>query len=247
MKIAEIINEANGRREFLKKAGGLGLGIAAASAIPKTAQAGQYQPYDEIIKDRDSFERIWVPRYNDLQEKADRILKKLVVAAGPKYNEKFKDLEIKIVSDQRYAIANPEEQTVSLDLTVFWDASDEVLAVVIAHELGHIALDHTFTDIDVVKHSEAEKYRLAAVARQEELDADAFSIMLAKKLGYNKAVVFKFVHQQIEEYKYYETLLSHPNSSHPTFQQRINNARKLGFQLSQGGMQQMRTLITHLS
>jgi predicted Zn-dependent protease len=109
------------------------------------------------------------------------------------------------------------------------------LAIAIGHELGHIALGHTGTA------SSPEQ------SRKDELNADAFAIRLGKALGYNKAGLFKFMHVKKGEYDYMNLIASQPNSSHPNFNQRANQAKKQGFQLSKGGVQQMNTLMTHLA
>jgi Zn-dependent protease with chaperone function len=116
---------------------------------------------------------------------------------------------------------------------VFWDAPDDVLAFAIAHELGHIALGHV-GDVTPVQ------------SRKEELDADDFAVKLCKALGYNKAGLFKFIHNK-EAYFWTNLKSSSADSTHPNFDQRINRAKKQGFQLSKGGIQQMNTLMTHLA
>jgi hypothetical protein len=83
--------------------------------------------------------------------------------------------------------------------------------------------------------------------RKEEIDADDFAVRLCKALGYNKAGLFKFMHSKKENYAYYNLLASQPNSTHPSYDQRIKRAKKQGFQLSKGGVQQMNTLMTHLA
>jgi predicted Zn-dependent protease len=101
--------------------------------------------------------------------------------------------------------------------------------------LGHIALGHTGTAPSPEQ------------SRKDELNADSFAIKLGKALGYNKAGLFNFMYSKKEDYNYANFRASQSNSSHPNYNQRIDNAKKRGFQLSKGGIQQMNTLMTHLA
>ena len=230
MFLNEIICEAPTRRDFLR-----GMGAAAAvAAVPGLAKAGEYKDLVKVPVDAGELQKVWVPRMTELQKRADQLLAKLIRAAGPQWAQRLQGTQVKVVSNENYAQSDSDNRRITIDLTVFWDAPEDTLAFVIGHELGHIAMDHG----DEVA---------PAQSRQEEHDADDFGIRLAKLLGYNKAEVFKFLHKQKSEYDYIEALSKSPNSTHPTYQQRINKARLNGFQLSQGGIQQMQTLTSHLA
>jgi hypothetical protein len=222
------VSEDITRRDMLK-------GLAGAAAVGATgAQAGQFIDYDKLIKDPE-LETVWVPRMQKLQQRSNVMLAKLVRTAGSAWSEQLKGTTIKVESNEQHIQADANERSVSIDLTVFWDAPEDVLAFAIGHELGHIALGHN----DVPSSPEQ--------SRKDESNADNFAVRLCKALGYNKAGVFKFLYAKKGEIENMNRLTSQPNSTHPTMTQRMDKARQQGFQLSKGGIQQMNTLLTHLA
>ena len=225
MRASEFIDEDINRRDLLK-------GVAGAAALGATGltKAGEYQDLETIKKEPD----VWMPRFEQLQQRSNGMLGKLMRAAGPEWAQSMKGATVRVMSNDQWVQGNAGNRTVSLDLTVFWDAPDSTLAFAIAHELGHIALAHN-DQPDPGK------------ARQEEMDADDFAIKLCRALGYNKVEMFKFLHQKQSDYDFYNNITKLPNSSHPSYDQRINRAGQKGFQLSKGGIQQINTLATHLA
>ena len=169
---------------------------------------------------------VWMPRFEQLQQRSNGMLGKLMRTAGPEWAQRLKGTIVRVMSNDQWVQGNAGNRTVSLDLTVFWDAPDSTLAFAIAHELGHIALAHN---------------------DQPDPGKDDFAIKLCRALGYNKVEMFKFLHQKQSDYDFYNSITKLPNSSHPSYDQRINRAKKQGFQLSKGGVQQMNTLMTHLA
>jgi hypothetical protein len=228
MRARDFIFEI-GRRDILK---GLA-GAAALSSVATGAQAGEYQ--DITRQDPEILVKVWAPRMQQLQQQSDGMLAKLIRTAGPQWAQQLQGATVAVKSNRQYIQSDPENRYISIDLTVFWDAPPDVLAFAIAHELGHIALGHT------------DEAPSAEKSRQDEMDADDFAVRLCKALGYNKAGVFQFMHTKKGELEYMKKLASQPNSTHPTYDQRMDRARQQGFQLSQGGVQQMNALITHLS
>jgi len=193
----------------------------------------KYQSIDALKKDPDTLANTWGPRITQLTARANSMLARLIKAAGPAWAKKLAGTTVVVESTDQYASATVQERVVTLDITVFWDAPDATLAVAIGHELGHIALAHGEI-INPVK------------GRQEEMDADSFGIRLAKILGYNTAELFRFMHSK-EEYDLENILSMHPDSSHPSYDQRIQRAKKQGFKLSKGGQQQIDALQQHLA
>ena len=225
MRANEFIDEDISRRDLLK-------GVAGAAALGATglAKAGEYQDLETLKKDPE----IWVTRIDQLQQRCNSMLGKLMRAAGPEWAQKLQGTKINVRSHDQWMQGNATDRAITIDISVFWDAPDEVLAFAIAHELGHIALDHA-------------GFSVPTQSRREELDADDFAIKLSKALGYNKAGLFKFLHQKQSDYDYINSITKLPNSNHPSYDQRINRAGQKGFQLSKGGVQQMNTLMTHLA
>ena len=224
MRAKEFINEDIKRRDLLK-------GVASAATLGATglAKAGEYQDLETLKKDPN----VWVPRIDQLQQRCNGMLGKLMRAAGPEWAQRLQGTKIYVSSNDQWVQGNATNRTISVDISVFWDAPDDVLAFAMAHELGHIALAHN-------------DQPNPALARQEEMDADDFAIRLSKALGYNKAGLFKFLHKKQSDYDFFNNITKQPNSSHPSYDQRINRADQKGFKLSKGGVQQMNTLMTHL-
>jgi len=231
MRAREFITEI-GRRDILKGLAGAA-GAAALGSMASTAQAGEYQ--DITKQDPQALVKIWAPRMQALQEKCNAVLAKLIRTAGASWAAPLQGATIGVKSNRQYIQSDPENRYISIDLTVFWDAPADVLTFAIAHELGHIALGH----VDDEPSPEQ--------SRKDEMDADDFAVRLCKALGYNKAGVFKFMHTKKGELEYMKKLASQPNSTHPTYDQRMDNARQQGFQLSRGGIEQMDALMTHLA
>ena len=231
MRARDFITEI-GRRDILKGLAGAA-GAAALGSMASNAQAGEYQ--DITKQDPDTLVKVWAPRMQELQQRCNGTLAKLIRTAGPSWANQLKGTTISVKSNRQYIQSDPENRYISIDLTVFWDAPQDVLSFAIAHELGHIALGH------LEDNPAPEK------SRQEEMDADDFAVRLCKALGYNKAGVFKFMHAKKGEMEYMRQLANQPNSTHPTYDQRMNRAQQQGFQLSKGGVEQMNALMTHLA
>lgn len=229
------------RRDMLKA---IGAGAVAAS-VPGISKAGEFTDVKGMaIYDPETVKKVWEPRWQELNQRSQAMLRKLIMAAGPEFANDLKGTRLRIRTNHNYAQASAITKDIVLDLSVFWDAPDAALAFAIAHELGHIAFDHINpADSD----DESEGLKSSAVSRQQELDADTFAVRLCKVLGYNKAEIFKFITQNEQEYRQLEKELQSPLSSHPTHKMRIDRARMNGFQLSKAGIDQMNALKSHLA
>ena len=231
------------RRGVLKA---IGAG-AAAAAVPGVAQAGPFVDVAALGKSKpEQAQKVWTPRYRELTARCQDIMRRLITAAGPKWAPLLKGTTIRVVSSDNYAQASAISRMIAIDLSVFWDAPDAALAFTIAHELGHIALEHGVgTDDESADYK--TQLRVAAQYRQDELNADEFAVRICKVLGYNKAEVFKFIAQNEAELQMFDLLTQSPTSTHPSQKTRIERARMNGFQLSRGGIEQMNVLKQHLA
>ena len=207
--------------------------IQEDGAVVPAAPTKKYQDLATLQKDPDALVNTWAPRLNQLQSRCNTMLARLIKAAGPKYAPQLLGTKIDVRSTEQYVQANAEDRSIIIDITVFWDAPDATLAVAIGHELGHIALKHMGTPTP-------------QQSRKDEFDADDFGIRLARALGYNTAELFKFMHDK-EDYAFTNAISKMPNSTHPSYDQRIERAKKSGFQLSKGGQQHIDALQQHLA
>lgn len=198
-----------------------------------TTPAKKFQSLDTLQKDPQALVTTWAPRLDQLQARSNAMLSRLIQAAGPQYARQLAGTTVTVRSTDQYLQATPEDRSIIIDITVFWDAPDATLAVGIGHELGHIALGHVGTPTP-------------QQSRKDEFSADDFGVRLAKLLGYNTAELFKFMHSK-EEYDWTNLISSQPSSTHPNYQQRIDRAKKAGFKLSKGGQQQIDALQQHLA
>jgi hypothetical protein len=249
MKSANALRESKNNLSEIDRRGvlkAIGAG-AAAAAVPGVAQAGPFVDVAALGKSNpEQAQKVWTPRYQELTARCQVLLRQLIAAAGPKWAPLLKGTTIRVVSSNNYAQASAISRMIAIDLSVFWDAPDDALAFTIAHELGHIALEHgAGTDDESADYK--TQLRLAAIYRQGELDADEFAVRICKVLGYNKAEVFKFIAQNEAELQMFDALTQSPTSSHPSHKTRIERARMNGFQLSRGGIEQMNVLKQHLA
>lgn len=208
--------------------------IEDTAAVQPQTPTKKFQSLATLNKDPDALVNVWAPRLTQLQTRCNSMLARLIAAAGPQWAKKLARTTINVRSTDQYVQANAQARNIIIDITVFWDAPDATLAVAIGHELGHIALGHI------------NDPATAAQSRQDEFNADDFGIRLAKLLGYNTAELFKFMHNK-QDYDFTNTITRLPNSTHPTYDQRIDRAKKQGFELSRGGAQQIQALQQHLA
>jgi hypothetical protein len=141
---------------------------------------------------------------------------------------------------------------VYIDYSQWDDAPDDVLTWSIAHEVGHIVMEH--------KNTGNTQQQL----QQQELAADAYATQLCLKLGISRAPAFKWANDKRDrlERKSLGTthqlklnIMSDPansdyyrnQASHPTYQQRFDAAGQQGFDLSQADTDQLDRFIQHMS
>lgn len=201
MRAREFIAEVS-RRDFLR----YGAAAAATATAPGLAQAGQYMQWDDMWKSQQST-ALWEKRYQQLSDRFDRIVARLLKFATPEQLRIFNTYKYEIADVRVYAKQNVKTKTISLDLSVYWDLSDDTIAFSTAHELGHAFYQHGAYE----KDNPRENYN-------RELLADAFGAKLAARAGYNPAKCFNDFTQKEKEAAGDET--------HPSYQDRVKHIRQ---------------------
>jgi predicted Zn-dependent protease len=128
-----------------------------------------------------------------------------------------------------------------IDAEEFYDAPADILMFVLAHEMAHIIFDHTW-----VRDPKAPPLTVQQ-EQQQELDADKFALEIMKKIGINKIKVWTWLRRKkndLEEYKRRQEAAA--PLGHPTFNQRTDQARTMGVELTQANTDQIDQAIQQL-
>jgi hypothetical protein len=203
MRINEIIHEDITRRGFV--------GGAAAAALGATSQsrAGQYvHPSEVSTADQFMFYEKQKPK---LQFRANQILGKLQVTIARNdpntYNKKTKDIELEVGWVNQVAAADIKLKLIYLDVTVYYDLSDDAIAFTLGHELGHFVNGTSSYHLD---------------PKGAELKADIYGVRLASLAGYNVNEALRDIH---EAGKFF----SQGSKTHPSHDERLKNVRSAGY------------------
>lgn len=201
MRASDFINEAMTRRDLLKGAGAL-----AATAAVSPALAGQYQSWNKWADD-EKLLQLWDKRWRELSVRLKRVVKKLYSVATPDQMKMFNGIEYMVDQTSGSATYNLTDRVIVLDLSIFWDLSDDSIAYTIAHELGHAYFEHGGYNDNTPEDN-----------HKQELMADAFGAKLAYKAGYDPRKCFSDFSQVSKK---------RPGSdTHPGYQDRINHIKK---------------------
>lgn len=193
MRASEFISEAPlTRRGFL---GTVGAGAAMAVA-PGLSQAGQFMGIGEFGGAR------FMQEAAKLEKRIKPIFQKLVAASG-KDAELLSKVKVGAESVTGGAEAALDDGKILIDVSVFYDLSDDALAYTIAHEMGHIVYKHRFNKGINIQQ-----------ARQYELAADVYGARLAHKCGYDPREAFAEMTAAEKRAR------AKPNAYHPDYQTR---------------------------
>lgn len=190
MRIHEILAEIDqSRRNFLGGLLALGstaaLGKAEEPHVPWEWRPGTEGEHWAALDPKTK--QTWLTRRAKLLQRSQAILAKLLGKVGEDNLKFFKNTKILVpveVSLPDIATTDISNKTIQLDLGTFWDLTDDTIAYVIGHELGHIYLEGAIKQYQFGRGG----MQTAALKRKHveyELACDAYGAKLAYSLGYN--------------------------------------------------------------
>jgi len=177
------------------------LGAMAATGA-SAAQAGQYMDIFDFGSSK------FMKEADKLQKRIAPIFQKLVAASGQAATTLGK-ITVSAESVTGGAEAALDDGKIIVDVTVFYDLSDDALAYTIAHEMGHFVYKHRF-----IKGISVQQ------ARQYELAADVYGAKLAYKCGYNPKEAYAEMSAAEKKAK------AKPNAHHPDYQTRKTHVQQ---------------------
>ena len=161
--------------------------------------------------------------------------------ADRNYQASIREIPINITNGTPLDKASANGDTLNIDAEEFFDAPAMVLIFVLAHEIGHIIYRHTFKDPDAPDLSLPQQ-------RQQELDADKFATQIATRMGITKIAVWTWFRRKkndLEAHKQRQD--TSPLGTHPTYNQRTDQARKLGVELTKANTDQIDRILQHMA
>lgn len=146
---------------------------------------------DQIFWTPEDF-KLWEARAAKLRVRVQRIYARLqtVMPESDRPALSGVKVEVPLTGDIRWGSAIFKDKIISIDLGCFWDLSDDCIAYVLGHEIGHMVWA-----FGPQKNWEREKRRglprpTPAQNRKEESDADVYGALLAYQLGYDRRKAF---------------------------------------------------------
>jgi Zn-dependent protease with chaperone function len=127
----------------------------------------------------------WKTRADRLLARANSIYAKLKTMMPPEDVSAVNGVRITvpITGEGAWAAANFDDRVISFDVGCFWDLSNDCLAYVLGHEMGHMVW--AFGPKKNWPKLRNQKVT-PAMNRQEEMDADIYGCRLAMQLGYDR-------------------------------------------------------------
>lgn len=132
---------------------------------------------------------MWADRATKLNARVKRIYARLLSIMPPEDKPAMSGVTIFVPFEGEYAIGltDFEKKQIKIDVGCFWDLSDDCLAYVIGHEIGHMVWAYgpkkNWPKLRGAKRTPAQR-------RQEEYDADVYGALLAYELGYDRRKAF---------------------------------------------------------
>lgn len=139
---------------------------------------------DQIFWKPEDF-KLWEDRQRKLTTRCQRLYAKLqgVMPESDRPSVKGIPVKVPMTGVSSWASANYVTQIIEVDLGCFWDLSDDCLAYVLGHEIGHHVYNYKNKDFWKKKASPAQN-------RKYEMDADVYGALLAYQLGYDRRKAF---------------------------------------------------------
>jgi predicted metal-dependent peptidase len=180
------------------------------------------------------------------------VLKKIATVAPAQDQAVIAGIDVVISTDPndaREVYALTAELKVVIDPEEFSGAPAGVLIWLIAHEVGHIVMNH-----------QGSRKIPAAQSQQQEKSADDYASAITVKLGITKVPVFTWLGRRKDElgktdHEHLQNLERDPKNAdyfkndarHPTTDQRIKSASELGMELSKANTDQIDQLLKHMA
>jgi predicted metal-dependent peptidase len=178
------------------------------------------------------------------ESRCQAVLLKISSLATPEEQAVISTITIEAANDPNQVdkmYARVKSRKIYVDEEEFTGAPISVLIFLIAHEAAHIILAHQ-GDIP------------AAQSQQQELAADAWASQIITKIGISKVPVFTWLGRRKNELERRLKLERDPsnadffkNQSHPTTDQRMQQGKELGVELSKANTDQIDQLLKHMA
>ena len=213
------------RRNFLRAMGAAGMAAAAPSVFAAPKDFKSDAEWQRLNSKEMS---LWKQRQVNLLQRANNIFTGLKGLMNKKDLPYVNRARIVVHTDRGiYSWAQVgDDGWIEIDLASFWDLSNDCLAYVIAHEMGHIVINGR-------RGTKIERYRTAAERHKEEMAADVYGAKLAYDLGYDPRKAFEMLSDE-------EKALKSDPGTHPSYSDRKSNVyQKTGIPVSSVSTPQM--------
>jgi pyrimidine deaminase RibD-like protein/GNAT superfamily N-acetyltransferase len=172
--------------------------------------------------------------------RANSVRETIARNADPQYQKAIRNIPIRIMNGNPSNTAFAQGGTLNIDAEEWYNAPDEVLLLVMGHEVGHILFGHDTRPAGTVVPIQQDQ--------QEEYDGDDFALEIAQKLGIKKIPVWTWLHRKkndLEQVK--QRQRANPPGPWPTYDDRSDRAlRRRGVKLVQISTDQIDQAIQQL-